>query len=191
MDIVYTTISSSVLLAILGFLFRNLIQTRLTNAVKHEYAEKIEKVKSELKANNDVLASELAYLKDSKLQRNAEARKIKQDYYHMFLEAVSIKFSHLNDMETEEAILANRKFCIEVNRLPLYASQEVVEFVSQFAGGGKAPEFTDLYQVIRKDLCSDTYNDFDSLAQFYFQIPYKITANKANPADAPKARAAD
>src|SRR5690554_1478819 len=151
MEIIYTTLSSSVLLVILGFLFKNLIQTRLTNAVKHEYAEKIESVKSELKAKNDALASELAYLKDSRLQRNAEARKIKQDYYHMFLEALSIKFSHINSMETEDGILANRKFCVEVNRLPLYASQEVVEFVSQFAGGGKAPEFTALYEVIRQD----------------------------------------
>lgn len=179
MEIVYTTINSSVLLATLGFLFRNLIQTRLTNAVKHEYSEKIENVKSELKAKNDVLASELAYLKDSRLQRNAEARKIKQDYYHMFLEAVSIKLSHINRMETEEGILANRKYCVEVNRLPLYASQEVVDFVSQSAGGDKAPEFTALYEIIRKDLCSDTYDEFNNLSQFYFQIPEKIKANKS------------
>ncbi|MCF2908299.1 hypothetical protein L1285_08175 [Pseudoalteromonas sp. DL2-H2.2] len=179
MEIIYTTIGSSVLLATLGFLFRNLIKIRLTNAVKHEYAEKIEKLKSELKAKNDELTSEMAYLKDSKLQRDAEARQIKQDYYHMFLEAVSIKFSHHNDMESEDAISANRKFCVEVNRLPLYASQEVVEFVSKFAGGGKAPEFTELYEVIRKDLCSNAYSGFDNLAQFHFQIPNKIKANKA------------
>ena len=171
MEIIYTTLSSSFILVILGFLFKNLIQTRLTNAVKHEYTEKIESVKSELKAKNDILASELAYLKDSRLQRNAEARKIKQDYYHMFLEAVSVKFSHINSMETDDGILANRKFCIEVNRLPLYASQEVVEFVSQFAGGGTPPNFTALYEVIREDLCSDTYDKFNNLSQFYFQIP--------------------
>ena len=171
MEIVYTTISSSALLLILGFLFKNLIQARLTNSVKYEYAKKIESVKSELKVESDALASELAYLKDSRLQRNAEARKIKQDYYHMFLEAVSIKFSHIKSMKTEDGILANRKFCVEVNRLPLYASQEVVEFVSQFAGGGKAPEFTALYEVIRKDLCSDTYSEFNNLSKFHCQIP--------------------
>ena len=179
MEIVYTTLSSSVLLLVLGFLFKNLIQTRLTNAVKHEYAEKIESVKSELKAKNDAFASELAYLKDSRLQRNAEARKIKQDYYHMFLEALSIKFSYISSMETEDGILANRKFCIEVNRLPLYASQEVVELVSQFAGDGKGLGFTALYEVIRNDLCSDTYDEFNNLSQFNFQIPEKIKANKS------------
>ncbi|WP_152028170.1 hypothetical protein [Stutzerimonas stutzeri] len=136
-------------------------------------------MKSELKAKNEAIASELAYLKDFRLQRNAEARKIKQDYYHMFLEAVSIKFSHINSMDTEDSILANRKFCIEFNRLPLYASQEVVEFVSRSAGGGKAPNFTALYEVIRNDLCSDTYNEFNNLSQFHFQIPEKIKANKS------------
>jgi hypothetical protein len=180
MEIIYTIIGSSGLLAILGFLFRNLIKIRLTNSVKHEYAEKIEKLKSELKSNNDELTTELAYLKDSKLQRDAEARQIKQDYYHMFLEALSIKFSHLNDMESEDAISANRKFCVEVNRLPLYASQEVVEFVSQFVGVIKKPEFTALYEVIRKDLCSNAYSSFDNLATFYFKIPEKIKANKTN-----------
>jgi hypothetical protein len=180
MEIIYTIIGSSGFLAILGFLFRNLIIIRLTNSVKHEYAEKIEKLKSELKSKNDELTTELAYLKDSKLQRDAEARQIKQDYYHMFLEAVSVKFSHRNDIESEDAISANRKFCVEVNRLPLYASQEVVEFVSQFAGGSKAPEFTVLYEAIRKDLCSNTYSGFDNLAPFYFQILEKIKANKTN-----------
>ena len=167
------------MIGLLVFLFRNLIQTRLTNAVKHEYDEKLEKVRAKLKADNDALASELAYLSDAKLQRNAEARKIKQDYYHMFLEAVSIKFSHLNKMDSEDAILANQRFCIEVNRLPLYASQKVVEFVSEFAGGGKAPEFTALYEVIRQDLCSDTYDNFENLSQFYFQVPEELKVSKA------------
>jgi hypothetical protein len=174
MDIVYTTISSSVVLAVLAFLLRNLIQTRLTNAVKHEYDDKLENIKSKLKADNDVLVSELAHLSNAKLQRNIEARKIKQEYYHMFLEAVSIRFSHLKKMGTEDAILANKRFCIEVNRLPLYASQDIVELVSDFAGGGKAPEFTDLYELIREDLCSDTYDSFDNLSKFYFQIHDKI-----------------
>lgn len=172
MDIFYTTISSTGLIGVLLFLSRNLIQTRLTNAVKHEYDEKLEKVRAKLKTDNDALVSELAYLSDAKLQRNAEARKIKQDYYHMFLEALSIKLSDISTMDTENAIIANQRFCIEVNRLPLYASQEVVEFVSEFASGrGKSPEFKALYEVIRKDLCSDTYDNFENLSQFYFQIP--------------------
>ena len=174
MDIIISVLGSSVLVSALAFLSKNLIITRLTNAVKHEYDQKLEEVKASLKAENDKLLAELAYLSDAKLQRSAEARKIKQDYYHMFLDSVSTKFSYLNDMESEKAEKANQKFCIEFNRLPLYASQEVVEFVNAFAVGGKTPNFTDLYDLIRKDLCSDKYESFQNLVEFNFQVPNKV-----------------
>ncbi|KWT98703.1 hypothetical protein APQ14_19695 [Vibrio toranzoniae] len=174
MDFIITVLGSSVAVSALAFLSKNLIITRLTNAVKHEYDQKLEEVKASLKAENDKLVAELTYLSDSKLQRSAEARKIKQDYYHMFLNAVSTKFSYLNDMESEKAVRANQKFCIEFNRLPLYASQEVVEFVNNFAAGGKAPNFAELYDLIRKDLCSDEYESFKNLTKFNFQVPNKI-----------------
>jgi hypothetical protein len=174
MDIIITVLGSSALVSALAFLFKNLITTRLTNAVKHEYDQKLEEAKASLKAENDKLVAKLAYLSDAKLQRGAEARKIKQDYYHMFLDAVSTKFSYQNNMESENAVRANQKFCIEFNRLPLYASQEVVEFVNDFAAGGKAPNFAELYDLIRKDLCSDKYESFQNLSKFNFQIPNKI-----------------
>lgn len=172
MEIIYTTIGTTVLMAILAFLLKNIIITRLINAVKHEYDEKLEEIKAKNSKDNNVLLSNLRYLSDTKLQKNSEARKIKQDYYHIFLESLSVKLSHLNKMHTEDAILANRKFCIEFNRLPLYASQEVVEFLSKNTKDTKALEFTELYELIRKDLCSDTYDDFENLLSFPFQIPF-------------------
>ena len=175
MDIFLTTISSTGLIGVLLFLSRSLIETRLTNAVKHEYDEKLENIRAKLKADNDALASELAYISDAKLQRNAEARKIKQDYYHMFLEAISIKISTPNP-NSKEFELANQKYCLEFNRLPLYASQEVVEFFS--ASAGAPPEFTQMYEVIRQDLYSDNFENFENLSSFNFQMP---TVNNSSP----------
>lgn len=52
-------ISSTSLLALILWLSKNLIITRLTNAVKHEYDEKIEKIKTELKHSEELFKSEL------------------------------------------------------------------------------------------------------------------------------------
>lgn len=116
---------------------------------------------------------------NAKQQRDMEVRKLKQEYYHVFLEAMYLKFSNIKNMDCNETVEANKRFCIEVNRLPLYASQEVVESINDFAGGGAPPEFSILYELIRKDLCSSTYEQFRNLKKIYFQIPNKIDTNKA------------
>ena len=160
--------SASVLqLSILGFLLRNFIKTRLVNAVKNEYERDLEAFKSKLKEDNDVHVSNL----EGRLQRIAEARKIKQDYYHVLLEAISNHLSYNGDMRTQEAMLASKNFCVEINRLPLYASQDVVKFVNESVVGGRGAEFTELYDLIRKDLCSDVFSSFEGLSGVSFQIP--------------------
>jgi len=111
---------------------------------------------------------------NAKLQRDMEARKIKQEFYHTFLEVLSVKFSYMKNMDSDTAIEANKKFCIEVNRLPLFASQEVVEWVNNLAAGGTQADFKEFYELVRKDLCSDIYKDFDNLNKIHFQIPNKI-----------------
>ena len=97
-----------------------------------------------------------------------------EEAFNYFLEALSVKFSHINNMTTKEAIEANKTFCIENNRLPLYASQDIVEMINLFAKGGKPPEFTELYELVRKDLCSDSYHEFIKLKQIHFQIPNNV-----------------
>ena len=115
---------------------------------------------------------------NAQLQRDMEARKLKQEYYHNFLEALSIKHAFLNELESGDGFEANKTFCTEVNRLPLYASQEIVEVVNQFAAGGKPPEFSEFYELVRKDLCSNSYECFEGLKQMHFQLPNKNSANQ-------------
>lgn len=108
----------------------------------------------------------------AKQQRNAESRKIKQEYYNVFLESMSKKLSYTNNQTSDDAIKVNQEFCTEVNRLPLYASQRVVEHVANLASGGPDNrDFSLLYSLIREDLCNDNYEKFKKLSGFPFQIP--------------------
>lgn len=52
-------ISTTTLLAIVAWLGRNLIATRLTSAVKHEYDEKIESLKASLRKNEEAFRADL------------------------------------------------------------------------------------------------------------------------------------
>jgi hypothetical protein len=52
-------ISTTTMLAIVLWLGRNLIITRLTNAVKHEYDEKIESFKASLRKNEETFRADL------------------------------------------------------------------------------------------------------------------------------------
>lgn len=52
-------ISTTTLLAIVAWLARNIIATRLTNSVRHEYDEKIESLKTNLKKSEELFKGEL------------------------------------------------------------------------------------------------------------------------------------
>jgi len=108
-------------------------------------------------------------------QRQIETRNLKREFYNQFIEVFTRNMSINNNPEI------NQNFCIEVNRLPMYASQEVVEFVNEIASKKNAAteaetdkaEFAKLFSLIRADLCSDDYKEFTDLKTIYFQFSQK------------------
>jgi len=117
-----------------------------------------------------ILVAQLSSNANAKQQREAESRKIKQDYYNRFIEALTTKLAYIKDSTCTEAIESNQKFCLEANRLPLYASQKVVKFVNDISEGKKA-SFSELFTLIREDLCSNDYEKFEESLKFNIQIP--------------------
>lgn len=105
----------------------------------------------------------------AKQQRDSEIRTLKQEWYNRFLEAFAEKMSYVKNGTTVPKNV-NAKFCLEFNRLPLYASEEVVNFANSIVENPNKPIF-DLYSAIRKDLCNSQYSEFKSVSTFYFQVP--------------------
>lgn len=109
----------------------------------------------------------------AKQRRQQEAREVRRRYFHQFLEVMSRKFAlDRTDKDSTERQEATSQFCIEVNRLPLYASQNLVEMISRVASGEDPnPDFSKLYSAIREDLCDDSFEPFENLMEFNFQVP--------------------
>jgi hypothetical protein len=107
---------------------------------------------------------------NSKQQRAVEIRIIKQEYYHKFTESFLLKMTYLNQPDTQKYLEADRIFCLEKNRLPLYASQEIVELVESVARGANV-NFTTLFDLIRKDLCRNDFIEFSELKEISVTLP--------------------
>lgn len=122
---------------------------------------------------------------NSKQQRAVEIRKIKQEFYHKFTESFLLKLTYLQKIESKKIDLnnpdlnnpdiqkyleADRFFCLEKNRLPLYASQELVELVESVAKGTNI-NFTTLFDLIRKDLCNNDFFVFNDLKEISMTLP--------------------
>ena len=109
---------------------------------------------------------------NARQQREMEIRKIKQEYYHKFTESFMLKIAYLPKPDSDEYKSADKYFCLERNRLPLYASQELIEWVDSVARGTiPNADFTVLYDMIRKDLCNNDFKEFNNLKEISVTLP--------------------
>lgn len=113
-----------------------------------------------------MLLSIIGYLINSWLDRKAKVLEIKQQYYHKFLEAFIEKMSYQNKLTNSDQEIkkmfdkATEKFAIEVSRLPLYASADVIAFIENCKNSNdsnNSNDINDLYNLIRKDLTSSSF----------------------------------
>lgn len=119
-----------------------------------------------------IIAVQLTNNFNEKQQRILDMRKIKLEYYHRFIEAFAKKYNYCACADSVEGVEANLNFILEVNRLPLYASQEMVDLIENIRANGGSSNFSELYTVLRKDLSTDEFLTFANL-NFSFTIPEK------------------
>jgi len=120
---------------------------------------------------NKILSNE-----NSNNQRILEIRKTKQEYYHEFTESFLLRITYLPNQNSKEFKDADKKFCIEKNRLPLYASQEIIEYVEEVASGKTlTADFKTLFELIRKDLLNDELKEFKNLKSLNVTLPSEET----------------
>ena len=113
-------------------------------------------------------------------QRFEEAREIKRTYYNQFIEAYTNKLQFVDKPNSPEKVQAEMNFALEVNRLPLYASQEMVEFVNSMWNSEKASltSTNEFYDIMRRDLCTDEFLPFENLDEFNMAISnYVVITN--------------
>lgn len=117
-----------------------------------------------------------------KQQRFEAAREIKRTYYNQFIEAYTNKLQFYNKPDSLEKVEAEIVFVQEVNRLPLYASQEMVEFVNSMWDKENATlaSTSEFYDIMRRDLCSDEFLPFENLEEFPMAISNNVVVLDLN-----------
>jgi len=115
-------------------------------------------------------------VENAKHQRALEIRKTKQDFYHKFTDSFMLRMTYFQNQNSIEFKEADVSFCLERNRLPLYASQEIIEFIEKVAAGnGFNPDFKIYYEMVRRDLINEEFKDFDNLGKISITLPAEQT----------------
>lgn len=107
-------------------------------------------------------------------QRVVANREMKQMYYNQFMEAYTNKMIADSSGTRNENI--DVQFNLEVNRLPLYASQEMIEHVEKLKNPKPGDDISAkrFYEIMRRDLCSEKFIKFKDLPEITFTIPSKV-----------------
>ena len=75
-----------------------------------------------------------------KEQKIIADREMKRKYYNAFIEAFTQKLFYINKPDCMEKIEAEMTFVLEANRLPLYASEEMIQFIERIKNSTIAKE---------------------------------------------------
>ena len=104
-------------------------------------------------------------------EKEMEFLKVKSEFYHDYLELFLMRLSYMNSglLWTKEALENERKILIYKMRLPLYASQEVIEFFEK--SNSSQADFSRLYELIRIDILNSSLREFENLGTISVHLP--------------------
>lgn len=103
-------------------------------------------------------------------------REMKRTYYNQLAMSYTQKLMYINKPESIEKIEAEMQFLEESSRLPLYASQKMVEFIERMKDPitAKQTSTTEFYKIMREDLTSNSFEGFKGLSDISISIPDKV-----------------
>ena len=111
-----------------------------------------------------------------KEQKIIADREMKRKYYNAFIEAFTQKLFYINKPDCMEKIEAEMTFVLEANRLPLYASEEMIKN-STIAKETKMEEFL---VILRKDLCENSFDNFSDIKKIALVMPNRVIYTDLN-----------
>lgn len=117
-----------------------------------------------------------------KEQKIAADREMKRKYYNAFIEAYTKKLFYINKSDCIEKIEAEMAFVLEANRLPLYASEEMIQFIEKIKNPtiAKETKMEDFLVILRKDLCENSFENFSDKKGIRLTIPNKVICTDSN-----------
>ena len=117
-----------------------------------------------------------------KEQKIAADREMKRKYYNAFIEAFTKKLFYINKPDCMEKIEAEMTFVLEANRLPLYASEEMIQFIERIKNPqiAKETKMEELLVILRKDLCENSFDNFSDIKEITLTMPNRVIYTDLN-----------
>lgn len=110
-----------------------------------------------------IVATKMTNNAQLKQQRIEAVREMKRTYYNQLVETFTDKLQYSNKPDSVEKVEANMKFMVEANRLPLYASQDMVKFINDTKVPHNTRSSAEFFNIMREDLCSNDFIEFNGL----------------------------
>ena len=117
-----------------------------------------------------------------KEQKIAADREMKRKYYNAFIEAFTKKLFYINKPDCMEKIEAEMTFVLEANRLPLYASEEMIQFIERIKNStiAKETKMEEFLVILRKDLCENSFDNFSDIKKITLVMPNRVIYTDLN-----------
>lgn len=73
-------------------------------------------------------------------------------------------------------------FVLEANRLPLYASEEMIQFIEKIKNPqiAKETKMEEFLIILRRDLCENTFENFSDIKGISLVLPNKVIYTNSN-----------
>lgn len=117
-----------------------------------------------------------------KEQKIVADREMKRKYYNAFIEAFTKKLFYINKPDCMEKIEAEMTFVLEANRLPLYASEEMIQFIERIKNPqiAKETKMEEFLVILRKDLCENSFDNFSDIKEITLTMPNRVIYTDLN-----------
>jgi hypothetical protein len=117
-----------------------------------------------------------------KEQKIIADREMKRKYYNAFIEAFTQKLFYINKPDCMEKIEAEMTFVLEANRLPLYASEEMIQFIERIKNStiAKETKMEEFLVILRKDLCENSFDNFSDIKKITLVMPNRVIYTDLN-----------
>ena len=124
-------------------------------------------------SNLDSVAVKITSNSQIKEQKIAADREMKRKYYNAFIEAFTKKLFYIGKHDCIEKIEAEMTFVLEANRLPLYASEEMIQFIEKIKNPqiAKETKMEEFLIILRRDLCENTFENFSDIKGISLVLP--------------------
>lgn len=129
-----------------------------------------------------IIATKMTTNAQLREQQIASNREMKRNYYAKFIEAFTKKLFYADKPDCVEKVMAEMEFVLEANKLPMYASEEMLQFIEKMKNPKAAQDTPvgEFLKILRNDLCENDFNKLSNQTELSLTVPNRIICSDEN-----------